>query len=142
MAATIGTSGFGTLLKAGNGASSETFATIAEVKNIKGPAITLEMLDATHMESPNGFREWLPSFKDSGEVTFTLNFLPASTGHKAITTDLYARTKRNFQLVFPNTGATRWSFAGYYVNFAANAGISEILTADVTIRVTGGVTIS
>lgn len=142
MAATVGVSGFGTLLKAGNGATVETFTTIAEIKNIKGPAITLEMLDATHMESPNGFREWLPSFKDSGEVTFTCNFLASTSGHKAMTTDLYARTKRNFQLVFPNTAATRWSFSGYYVNFAASAGISEILTADVTIRVTAGVTIS
>ena len=142
MSATIGTSGFGTLLKAGNGATSEVFTSIAEVKTISGPKITLEMLEATHMESPSGFREWLPSFKDGGEVTFGVNFLPASTSHKAITTDMAARTKRNFKVVWPNTAPTTWSFSGYYTQFEPTAGVGDMLSAQVTIRVTGAVTIS
>lgn len=142
MAATTGTSGFGTLLKAGNGATSETFTTIAEVRNIGGPNITLELLEATHMESPTGFREWLPSFKDGGEVPFEVNFLPANSGHKAITTDIANRTRRNFKIVWPNTAATTWSFSGYYTQFQPSAGVGDMLSASITIKITGSVTIS
>lgn len=142
MATSIATTGFGTLLKAGNGASSETFAAIAEVRSISGPALIAEMADRTHMESPNSFREKLPSLLDTGPITFDVNFLPATAGQTVITTDLKARTKRNFQLVFPDAGTTTWSFSGYYTNFAPNAEIDGVLSASVEITVTGAVTIS
>ncbi len=142
MAATVGTSGFGTLLKAGDGASSETFAAIAEVKSITGPSLSLETLDATHMESPSNYREVLPSFKSAGEVTFEVNFLPATSGQTVVTTDFEARTKRNFQLVFPDTGTTTWSFAGYYTGFTPSAAVDDMLSASITITVDGAVTIS
>lgn len=65
MAATVGTSGFGTLLKVGDGASpTEAFTAIAEVKSISGPSMSMETIDATHMESPSGYREILPSFRN------------------------------------------------------------------------------
>lgn len=142
MAATQGTSGFGTLLKRGNGATSETFTTIAEVRSISGPGMNLELVDATHMESPDFFREYLPSFKDGTEVSFEVNFLPADTNQQGLTTDFANRTKRNFQLVFPNTDTTTWEFSGYVTNFSPNAVIDDVLTASVTVKVTGPVTIS
>lgn len=142
MAATTGTTGFGTLFKIGNGATSEVFTSIAEVKSIAGPNMSLQLVEATHMESPSGFQEWLPSFKDAGDVSLVLNFLPASTGHKGLTTDFAARTKRNFKIVFPNTAGTTWSFSGYISAFAPNASIGDMLSAAVTIRITGAVTIS
>jgi hypothetical protein len=142
MAATVATSGFGTLFKAGNGASTEVFTTIAEVKSISGPSISVETLDATHMQSLNNYREMLPSFISGGEITLELNFLPATSAQKCITTDLAARTKRHFQIVWTNTAGTKWSFSGYYTGFTPNAAIDGVLSASVTITVTAGITIS
>lgn len=142
MAATAGTSGFGTLLKIGNGATVEVFTTIAEVRNISGPGLSLETIEATHMESPSGYREYLPSFKEPGEVSFDLNFLPSNTQHKGLKADMDARTKRNFKLVWPNTAGTTWSFSGYITSFQPTAGIDEVLTASCTIKVTGSVSVS
>lgn len=142
MSATAGTSGFGTLLKRGSGATVETFTTVAEVKNISGPALSMETIDATHMESPSGYREWLPSFKDGGEVTFDLNFLPATAAQTGLTTDFAARTKRNWQVVWPDTATTTWSFSGFVTGFTPSAAVGDILAASATIRVTGAVTIS
>lgn len=142
MAATVGSSGFGTLLKRGSGATVETFTTVAEVKTISGPSLSMETIDATHMESPSGYREWLPSFKDGGEVTFDLNFLPATAAQTGITTDFAARTKRNWKIVWPNTAGTTWSFSGYITGFTPSAAVGDILAASATIKVTGAVTIS
>lgn len=142
MAATVGSSGFGTLLKRGNGATTETFTTVAEVKSISGPSLSMETIDATHMESPNNYREWLPSFLDGGEVSFDLNFLPATAAQTGLTTDFAARTKRNWKIYWPNSGATKWSFSGYITGFTPSAATGDILAASCTIKVTGGVTIS
>lgn len=142
MAATVGSSGFGTLLKRGDGATVESFATVAEVKSISGPSLSMETIDATHMESPSGFREWLPSFKDGGEVTFDLNFLPATAAQTGLTTDFRNRTKRNWKIFWPNTGTTKWSFSGYVTGFTPSAAVGDILAASATIKVTGDVTIS
>lgn len=142
MATTVGTSGFGTLLKAGNGASSETFAAIAEVKSITGPSLSMETIEATHHQSPGNYRELLPSFLSAGTISLSVNFLPATAAQTVVTTDFAARTKRNFQLVFPDTSTTTWSFSGYYTGFTPTADVDGILTADIEITVTGAVTIS
>lgn len=142
MAATQGTTGFGTLLKIGNGATVEVFTTIAEVRNISGPGLTLNVTDATHMQSPAPYEEILPTIISAGEVTFDVNFLPANTQHKALKTDMENRTKRNFQLVFPNTGATKWSFAGYIVKYQPSAQVTSVLSASIAIRISAGVVVS
>ncbi|TXH19321.1 MAG: outer capsid protein Hoc [Hyphomicrobiaceae bacterium] len=142
MSATEGTSGFGTLLKRGNGATVEVFTTVAEVKSISGPGLSMETIDATHMESPNAFRELLPSFKNAGEVTLEMNFLPANANQQGLITDFQNRTKRNWKLVFPDTATTTWSFSGYITGFSPSAAVDSILTASATIAVTGDVDIS
>lgn len=142
MAATVGTSGFGTLLQTGDGATSEAFTTIAEIVNISGPGESLEMIDATHMESPNTYREYIPSLLDSGEITFDMNFLPALAAQTTLRTDLTGRTKRNFKLIFTDTGTTTYSFAGYVTSFEPNAQIDDKLSASATIKVTGPLTVS
>lgn len=138
MAATQGTSGFGTLLKIGNGGSpTETFAALAEVKNISGPNMSLETIDATHMESPSGYREILPSFKSAGEVSVDVNFLPGNSQHQGLTTDFTNRTLRNWQIVWPDTGSTTWQFAAYLTGFQPSASIDDVLGASITMTISG-----
>ena len=142
MAATAGTSGFGTFLKRGDGTSSETFTTILEVVNISGPGETLELIDATHMESPSNYREYLPSLLDSGEVTFDMNFLPSAANQVGVRTDLTGRTKRNWELIFTDSTATKYSFAGYVTSLEPSAQIDDKLSYSATIKVTGPVVAS
>jgi hypothetical protein len=141
---TQGVIGLGTLLKIGNGSSPETFATIAEVKDISGPALTQEFAEFTHMQSTGGYREYKPTFLQSGDVTFKCNFLPDDTTQGFATTgllkDFASKALRNFQLLFPDTGATLATFAAYVSHVAPSAPISGPLELSVTLRVTGPVT--
>jgi len=143
MAATTGISSFGTLLKVGDGQTTETFATVAEVHDISGPGIKLDLIEATHHESPDATREFLPGLKDLSEVTFEIAFVPTNATHSLTTgflKDWKDRTKRNYQLVFPDTGPTTWAFSGYVTGFNVKAPVDGLLTADVTIRLTGALT--
>lgn len=134
-------SGFGTLLKIGDGATPiENFTTIAEVGNISGPALRLETQDVTNHSSPDGWREYVATLLDAGEVTFDLNFIPtdATQGYATgLLKDMTNRVKRNFQLVFPNVGNTTWSFSAYVTGYNTSEPIDDALSASVTLRITG-----
>lgn len=142
MSATVGTSGYGTLLKKGDGATAEVFTTVAEVKSISGPNLSMDTIDATHMESPNAFREFIPSLKSAGDVTLEMNYLPANANQAGFITDFQNRTLRNWKIVFPDAATTTWAFSGYITAFAPSAAVDGMLTASATITVSGDVDIS
>lgn len=137
--------GFGSLLKIGDGAGPEVFTTIAEVKDISGPSLSMATIDVTNQSSTGGWAEFIGGIKDAGEVTFDVNFLPADATHNAATgliRDYNNRTKRNFQLVFPDAGATTWSFAALVTAFQPTEPIGDALTASVTLKITGQPTLA
>ncbi|MFO7537618.1 MAG: phage tail tube protein [Chloroflexota bacterium] len=128
---------FGTFLKIGDGAGTEVFTTIAEVRDIKGPNITLNTADVTNHDS-QGWKEIIGTIIDAGEVTFGINFQPTEATHDDSTgllSDLLGRVKRNFQLVFPDT--TTWTFTALVTNFNPDEPVQNELTADVTLELTG-----
>jgi len=136
---------FGTLLKAGDGAGSETFTTIAQVQTIGGPSLSQDAIDVTHHSSTNGWREFVAGLRDGGEVTFDIQYDPAGATHDAgtgIINDLENGTLRNFQLVFPDTGSTTWSFSGIYTAFEPSAPVDDKLSASVSIKVSGQPTLA
>jgi len=125
---------FGALLKR-NG------VTIAEVTEISGPGLSRETLDSTHHQSPAMWGQLIKGIKRAGEVTLTIQYTPTASTHNA-STGLLAdfandTTIDTYSLVFPDTGATTWSFPGIVTNFEPSAPHDDKLTGDVTIAVAG-----
>jgi hypothetical protein len=144
--ATGALSSFGTLLKIGNGGSpTETFTTIAEVRDISGFAFALATEDVTNHDSA-GWREHIPTIIEAGEVTFDINFKGDATqgfGSGSLYDDMVDKTKRNFQLVLPaGVGAANdtAAFTAYVTGFELSAPVEGVLSAAVTLQVTGAVT--
>jgi len=138
-------SSFGTLLKIGDGGDPESFTTIAEVKDISGPSLSLATEEVTNHSSPAGFREYTGTLLDAGEVTFDINFIPTDSTHNASTgliADMVNRTKRNFQLVFPDAGNTTWQFTALVTGFELSEPVEGTLSASVTLRITGQPTLA
>ena len=135
----------GTLLKLGNGGTPETFATIAEVSDLKPPQIHQEALEATSHDSTDGWKEFQGGLLDAGEVTFQIFYQPTHATHSysaGMLKDAVNRTKRNFQLVFPDAGATTWTFAALVTAFNPSAPVDGLLTADITLKVSGKPTLA
>jgi hypothetical protein len=135
---------YGVLLKIGNGATSETFTTIAEVRDIEGPELELETKDVTSHDS-GGWKEHIGTLLSGGEVSFDLNFIPqnATQGYDGgLLEDMVNRTKRNFKLVFPDSPATEWAFAALVTGFSPSAGVGDELKADVTLLISGQPTLA
>ena len=135
----------GTLLQKGDGAGSENFTTIAEVTDITGPNIKQDMDDVTSHSSAGGWREKVGTLLDGGQVTLAINYVPANATQNAtlgLIADLKNRVKRNFKLIFPDSGSTTWSFAALVVDFKPKAAVASKLSADVTMEITGQPTLA
>ena len=138
-------SAFGTLLKIGDGGDPESFTTIAEVKDISGPSLSLATEEITNHSSPGGWREFIGTLLDAGEVTFDINFIPTHSTHNASTgliADMVNKVKRNFQLVFPDAGNTTWNFTALITGFELSEPVEGTLSASVTLRITGQPTLA
>lgn len=136
---------FGTLLKIGDGAENETFTTVAEVTDISGPGFSVDVEDVTSHSSTGAWEEVIPTIIRSGEISFSVNFIPTGATHSqtsGLLADMKAKTNRNFQLVFPDNGSTTWTLSTYIVGFEPSMAVDGVLTADLTLKITGQPTLA
>jgi predicted secreted protein len=134
---------FGTFLKIGDGASpTEVFTTIAEVRDISGPSIAVGTEEVTSHDS-GGWREHIPTIIEGGEVSFDLNFNAQATqgfSSGSLYDDMVDRTLRNFQIVLPTSTAKTGAFKAYVTGFELSAPVEGVLTASLTLMISGAVT--
>lgn len=131
---------YGTLIQFGTGASPEVWTTVAEVTNISGPGMSRELPDATHMESPGGWREQIGGLKDAGEITIDANHLPnnatqdASTGVLAL---FASGDRRPWKIVFPVSPLVEWEMEAIVSAFEPEFPVDDKMGLSLTLKVTG-----
>lgn len=54
-----------------------TWANVIEAKGLPVPAPTQEYADATSLDSPDGYREWIKAMKDLGELSLPQGYTSA-----------------------------------------------------------------
>jgi hypothetical protein len=132
-------SAFGTLFKRGA-------VTIAQVKKISGPGLSLDTEDVTTHDSTAGWEEVVGTILRSGEVTLDLEYDPNAATHKnssgGIIYDLASRTAQTYSIVFPSTAAVTWTFSAICTGFEPDAPVDGALTATATYKITGQPTLA
>lgn len=124
-----------------------TFTEIAQVTSIGSVAITGDEVEVTTLDNTSGFREYLQTFKDAGELPLTLVWDPALPTHGETATGLWglmiSGEVKQFQIEFPTTPPYTATFDGFVKSFPTPAMTpDDALTADVTIRVSGTVALA
>ncbi len=136
----VALSAFSTMVQIGDGAATEAFSNIAELRNISGPSLTAETIDVTVHNTATPFRRFISGLLDGGEITMDINFVPQEPTHSysaGLLADMLNRTRRNFALVFPDPGETTWIIPGIITSFECSADPADVLMASVTIKVSG-----
>ena len=121
-------------------------ATVAQVTNIGGPSLSADSVDVTTHDSTNAWEESVVSVLRSGDVTLDIVYDPAddthdATGGNGLLTRISGKTRTDFSLIFPDSGASVWGFNGDITGFEPGAGVADALTATVTIKVTDSPTL-
>lgn len=119
---------------------------VAQVTNISGPGLSLDTEDVTAHDSTGGWEEVVATILRSGEITLDIEYDPNDATHKdaagGILNDLKSRASQSYSLVFPSTPAVTWSFTAFCTGFEPGAPVDGALTASVTYKITGAVTLA
>jgi hypothetical protein len=134
MAETEATIGYGSLIEISQDDGS-TWQPGGEVNDITPPSNTVDLVEATHMQSPNGDKEFILGLNDPGECSFTLNFVPGSTADTMYLAVKAARLKVKVRITFPND--VTWTFTGLLTAYNATIPTADKMTATVTFKVSG-----
>jgi len=121
--------------------SPEDWIDLGEVFNITPPSQNVDMIDVTHMQSPNGIREFVPGLIDPGECSFEMNYIPGSTGDAylvALLATSPSLRKRRCRVIYPNDVTD--TFEAHIMTYEPAVPTDDKMTATVTFKVTGVVT--
>lgn len=127
----------GALLKKYTGTA---WVSVGEVVNISGPTMSRETIDVTSLASIGGYREFIASFRDPGTLTFTMNFTRAD--YETMKTDFESDTEKDYELILPDDDVTTLEFSGLVTELPLNLDPGSQITCNITIKVTGQVTVN
>lgn len=116
--------------------ASLTYTPIAEITAIDGPSVSRDTIDVTSLDSTGGYKEYVPGFRDSGEISLTMNF--TSNTYEIMLEDFENDNLVNYKIETPD-GST-WTFSGYVTEVSLSASTGDKITSNVTIKISGPVT--
>lgn len=117
-----------------------SYVLLAEVTNIKPPSDSLDIIEATHMASPNATKEFILGLNDPGECSFDINFVPGGDTDAKLQAVKAARLRVRVRLTFPNL--VKWTFGGILTGYEPDVPTDDKMTAAVTWKVTSSYGIS
>lgn len=112
---------------------------MAEVSAIDGPSKARETIDVTALDSADGYREFIGDLRDGGALSLTMNFLRAN--YDLLDTDFENDSNQSYAVVFPDADRTYFELEGLVTELPVSASVGDKITANVTIKVTGKVTV-
>lgn len=128
----------GLIFKRGDGAATELFTAIPEIKSFSGPGGSASVIDVSDLNSTG--KEKRMGLKDEGQIQLTINYLPKNAQHAGLRSDRGARTLRNFKMEFTDNPKTIWSFAAYVTGFSVTGSVDGVVEAQVTLEISGSIT--
>lgn len=110
---------------------------IGDLSSIGSPSITQEELDVTTLDSEGGYREFIPGFKDPGEVPISGYFVISDLGQADLLAALESEELQDFEIIYPARLGASWSFQGFVSNLNITAETEDAITFEATLRVSG-----
>lgn len=137
MTATQAQTGYGTKLEINT--TGSTWVEVGELVDVGNITEKLNLVDATHMQSPNSFMERLPTFFEPGDVNCTVHYVPTNAGLQACRTAFAARAVKNFRLTCTALNY-RIAFAAYVSQLDRALPHDNVVSGTLVLSTTGGYT--
>lgn len=127
--------GYGTLFQTSDGGSPPIWSSVAEVTDITPPNPSREMIDLSHENGPDEWKESMPGLKTPGEITIEFNFVPGGDVYDDLMLEMDDRTIRQRRIVFPN-GAIL-GFSAFLSSLESTAPLDEQMKATAKFQLSG-----
>jgi len=133
---------YGTKLYRGTSGAGDLYG---QVSTISGPGLTADTIDVTSHDSTSAWEEVVVGILRSGEITMEIVYDPANAFYAnagtGLLADFIARASITLTLKFPDTAGTEWTFSAFVTGFEPSMPVDGALTASVTFKPTGAMTL-
>lgn len=111
---------------------------IGGLTSIGGIEISSDTMDITTLDSAGGYREFMGTFKDAGEVPIEGFFDHTSAAQLAMQDSMDAGLAEDYVITFPTALAATWTFKGVVTAFkVGDADLEGAITFGATIKISG-----
>lgn len=140
--------GLSTLLAIGDGATTEVFTTVGELKTLNQTGRTVATEDVTNFQSTQ--REFIPTLLDEGTWDFTGNRVGTDSGQILMESAINAASGmklHNFKITLPKTPVQTTSgdvfaFAALVQEISYQVSVEKAVTFSGKIKVSGAITVT
>ncbi|QBF32145.1 phage tail tube protein [Thalassococcus sp. S3] len=108
---------------------------VGEVTSIGPPSLSRDTIDATHMESPGKWREFIAGLKDGGEVSCDIQSKPSTAAYQAMVADFDNDDPVAYAIEFPD--GSKWSFSAFITGMETSDPLEDKIETSATFKITG-----
>lgn len=121
------------------GTDGLAYTKIARIRDVKGPEQTTDSVEVTNQDSPDNYKEWLPTLLDGGTTSFPMSLLDGDASQAALLASQHSRAVDYWQVQIGTTGKS-FFWQGFVTKFGFSGPVHDVALVDVEIKVTGPVT--
>lgn len=122
-----------------SGQSPAAFVALGEVTNIEPPSDEIDLVDATHMDSPNRRREYIAGLTDGGDVVVEGNYVPGGATDDLIILKKDLGAAVSCKIQFPNN--ITWVFDAIITGYEIQVPVDDKMTYTLTAKATGTINV-
>jgi predicted secreted protein len=108
---------------------------VGEVLSIGAPSLSRDVVDATHMQSTEGWREFIAGLKDGGEATVEIQSKPSTPAYQAMVADFGNDSPESYSIEFPD--GSSWAFSAFITGLETSDPLDDKITTSATFKITG-----
>ena len=116
---------------------------LANLTSIDGVGVSSDTIETTNLSVEGGYRTFVTSLKDAGEVSISGHFDFES--HNTLLADFEDGSVDTYTIEFPDKGTTTgttWTFSAVCSAFSTSVEMEDLISFEATLKVSGKPTLA
>lgn len=115
---------------------------VGALSSVSGIDASADEVEVTDMGNTDGYREYLPGFKDGGEVSLSGYVDGEDAGQARLYELMESGDVVDCKIQFPAKIGKTWSFKAGVTKFTTSADVDDAITFEATLKVSGKPTLA
>lgn len=115
---------------------------VGGLSSVSGIDASADEVEVTDMGNTDGYREYLPGFKDGGEVSLSGYMDGEDAGQSRMYDLMESGDVVDCKIQFPAKIGKTWSFKAGVTKFTTSADVGDAITFEATLKVSGKPTLA
>lgn len=122
--------------------TGNTDVEVGALSSVSGIDASADEVEVTDMGNTDGYREYLPGFKDGGEVSVSGYMDGEDAGQARLYELMESGDVVDCKIQFPAKIGKTWSFKAGVTKFTTSADVDDAITFEATLKVSGKPTLA